>query len=247
MTEMEQGHFAGTEKVVDASRQVASEQAFRANFQRYVDVAKPIVSSGRWLDIGCGGGLLLSLARDAGYEAEGIELTCDRRDTARSLGFTVHDKPVEDVGYPDGSFAVISLINVFSHLTRPLMTLSELRRILSPDGVLIIFTGEVGEGVERRHVYRWNLGDHLYFLGDRTMSEYAERIGLTIIWRDRTWLPERVFSEQSLRARGRSGPRNAVKSAIVNIPGALQVVRLVALRDQASNPVYSTVFALSKR
>jgi SAM-dependent methyltransferase len=171
MTELEAGHYAGTHKVLDAGKQLAAEQVLTDRFRGYVELAGKFVRSGSWLDIGCGAGLLLTLAQDAGYTGAGIELNADRRAAAAQVtGLSIQGRPVEDLGYPDATFDVISLINVFSHLVSPAATLSELRRILKPGGVLIMATGEMSGTIDKADMPNWNLGDHLHFLGDRTIA-----------------------------------------------------------------------------
>ena len=246
MTEMESGHFANNQVVVGAQHQLSNETARRDHLQRYVDVAAGLVVSGRWLDVGCGAGSLLLLAESAGYEVEGVELTADRREIARSAGLKVHDAPVEDLHFGDHTFQVISLINVFSHLTDPAATLRELRRILSPGGVLVLATGEVTGEVKKHHITRWNLGDHLYFLGDRTLETYADQIGFEVADHHRVWLPEERYSKEWLAAKGRSRLRNGMKWGVLNVPGAYRLVRSVMLRSSADNSIFSGTYALLK-
>lgn len=248
MTELEQGHYAGSQRVLDARKQIAAERVLEDEFRAYVDLARSRVSGGRWLDVGCGGGLLLGLAHQAGFAAEGIELTADRRAVAREVtGLPVHGEPVETLAFPDATFDVISLINVFSHLTSPAGTLAELRRILKPGGVLILATGEMTAGVQKQHVHNWNLGDHLYFLGDRTMARYADKLGYTVAHHERVWLPDRMYTKAWLRLRGRSPVKNAVKSTILNTPGAFALFRAAMLRRSRDSAAHASVFALARR
>jgi 2-polyprenyl-3-methyl-5-hydroxy-6-metoxy-1,4-benzoquinol methylase len=245
MTEMEAGHYAGSKKVLDAGKQLAAERLLEDQFRVYVDLAKRFVPAGKWLDIGCGGGLLLSLAKDVGYSGEGIELNAERRDVAAQVtGMPIHGEFVEDLRYPDGSFDVISMINVFSHLTSPTETFTELRRILKPGGVLVMATGEMTAGVQKSHMFNWNLGDHLYFLGDRTMARYADKIGLDVAFHERAWLPDRLYTREWLRSKGRSPVKNGVKTAILRTPGAFPLFRKAMLKRQADSAAHSSLFAL---
>jgi SAM-dependent methyltransferase len=247
MTEIEEGHYAGAKKVLEAGRQLGAERVLIDQFRSYVDLGKQFAPTGGWLDIGCGAGLLLSLAAGAGYAAEGIELNADRRAGAIEMtGRPVHGHAVEDMQFADDSFDVISLINVFSHLTSPTETFIELRRILRPGGVLVMATGEMGPGIEKSHMYNWNLGDHLYFLGDRTMKRYGQKVGLEIVAHERSWFPDLLYSRDSLRSKGRSGLRNAVKTTILRTPGAFGVFRKAMLHRHADSAAYSSVFALRR-
>jgi SAM-dependent methyltransferase len=245
MTELEDGHYAGTRKVLGAGKQLEAERVLEDQFRGYVELAQKYVPSGSWLDIGCGAGLLLTLAQQAGYTGEGIELNADRRAAAAEVtGLPTHGLPVEDVHFVDNSFDVISLINVFSHLTSPAATFAELHRILKPGGVLIMATGEMTAGIEKSHMYNWNLGDHLYFLGDRTMERYGEKVGFEVAHHERSWFPDLLYSRESLKSKGRSGLRNAVKTTILKTPGAFALFRSVMLRRDAGSAAHASVFAL---
>lgn len=246
MTEMEEGHYAGSLEILDADRQIVAERVLTDRFQRFVDLARRHVDGGRWLDIGCGAGLLIALAQQAGYTCEGIELNGDRRRAAATqTRAQIHGVPVEAVGYPDDTFDVISMINVFSHLTSPAETLTELRRILKPGGVLIMATGEMTDGVQKSHMLNWNLGDHLHFLGDRTLDRYSERIGFLVLERQRNWLPDEMFSREWLQLKGRSAKHNAIKTAIRVTPGGLAMLRAVMLRRLADSKAHASVFAMT--
>lgn len=253
MTEMERGHFANDLRVVSGAKHADAEIALVKEFEQYMDITEGLLSQTReantghglksWLDIGCGAGLLLRMAISRDYVAEGIELTADRRKIASgSTGAVIHDQPLEELDLDDSSFDVVSLINVFSHLTAPSSTLREIRRILKPDGLLLVATGEIGGEVRKSHVLRWNLGDHLYFLGTATMSRYAETCGLRIIASRRQWLPDQLLSSSYLSTRGRSQTRNAAKKLIA----ASSSLRWALLRLQHANPVYSSLLVLKR-
>ena len=261
MTEMESGHFAGTEEVSSAGGQTVAENALIAQFEHYADLASlclvrqrstatvldraKMVGSERsqWLDIGCGTGLLLKSAFSAGYDVQGIELTADRRVAAtQTTNARIYGQPLEDLGLPDQSVDVISMINVFSHLTDPSATFVEILRVLRADGIVLIATGEVGASVRKAHVFKWNLGDHLYFLGGRTMGCYADSFGLSMLECERKWLPEQALSDEFLRTPGRSKARNIAKRFVVLLPP----IKRLLLWQQRGNPVYSSVFVLSK-
>ncbi len=159
----------------------------------------------------------------------------------------MHGVPVEDAGLPDDSFDVVSMINVFSHLSSPRQTFEELRRILRPGGIVVMATGEMVPGAQKSHMLHWNLGDHLFFLGDRTIDEYAARLDFELLHHTRRWLPEEMYSREWLRSHGRSRRKNAIKTAIDKTPGGLRLLRAVMLRRQADSKAHSGVFVLRFR
>ena len=246
MTEMEEGHYAGSLEVLDADRQFEVERKLAdSRFSVFVDLAAQYGARGHWLDIGCGAGILLSQAAAHGFTGEGIELNHDRRAIAAKVtGMPMHGLPVEELKFPDASFDVVSMINVFSHLTSPTATLTEIKRILKPGGLLVMATGEITAGAQRSHMLNWNLGDHLYFLGDRTIDRYAEKVGYQMVHHKRAWLPDEMFSREWLAAKGRSRKKNAVKTAVRVTPGGLKAFRAVMLRVQKDSAAHSGVFVL---
>jgi len=247
MTEMESGHFGGdlSKKVLDGTKQTAAEAAKHQIFTNYLQHIERHVSEGRWLEIGCGAGYFMGVAERAGYAVEGIELTPARRKIAESTGATVHGRPVEDLGFPAHSFDVITLIDVFSHLTNPRETLTELRRIIRPGGVILLATGEILSPPHKGDVFSWNLGDHLFFLGTRTIARYADTVGLREVEHHRTWLPSDIYTKDRLAIRGNSGLRNVVKTAVVRTPGALALLRAWMLKKHKNNSAHSGVILLT--
>jgi 2-polyprenyl-3-methyl-5-hydroxy-6-metoxy-1,4-benzoquinol methylase len=248
ITEMESSHFAGSLVTSRAEVHLAQERQIRLALESYVALAHRFAPAGKWLDIGCGTGTFMTLVRARGIESEGIELTRERRDVAlRETGGPVYDQPLEDLDLPPSSFAAVTLINVFSHLTSPTETLTCIRRVLMPDGIILLRTGEIGPNVRKRHVYSWDLGDHLYFLGEQTAERYAAKLKFQLIHRERAWVPATVYTRERFMLKGRSRLRNAIKGAIVGIPGAMPILRwyMLTLRD-AANPMYDSTLVLRK-
>lgn len=245
MREIEEGRYAGSELTLDPKRQLSNEHFRRRQFESYVDLAQRWSPQGRWLDIGCGAGVLVSMAQEAGYDVEGIELTDDRRLTARSItGAVIHDTPVEDLGFDDGSFDVITMIQVFSHLVAPSRTFEVIARILSADGVFIMATAEVGPAAKKSHLYDWGLGDHLYFLGEGTVERYAQQLEMRLLAHERSSYIDVTYAKDRFSIPGRSPLRNAVKRGIVIVPGALPALKYLMRRAQPDNAVYPSVYVL---
>ena len=98
----------------------------------------------RVLDVGCGGGLFLSLLRRQGCEVVGLEPHRRWAEYARAThGFRVETRMVEDPEiqnrYP-GYFDAVTLWDVFEHVNYPQDTLLKVHNLLRPGGYLFMDT-----------------------------------------------------------------------------------------------------------
>src|SRR5439155_4856216 len=87
------------------------------------------------LDYGCGGGAFLKRALRCGWDARGFELGRRGRDECLKAGLNVAATVAE---LPDHQFRVITLHHVFEHIHDYRTALTDIRRLLSPGGVLFI-------------------------------------------------------------------------------------------------------------
>jgi SAM-dependent methyltransferase len=241
-------HYEDTGILLDARIQMDDEMLRVSEFEEYIRTIAPFAPAGKWLDMGCGTGVLIKLAIERGIVAEGIELTPSRAALAREVSNApIHEKPLEDLNLPNGSLAVVIAVNVFSHLRPPSKTLTEISRVLAPGGVLMMVTGEVGPGLRKEHNFSWPLGEELYYLGSDSIDVYNQKLGFKLVQRSRTWLPDFLYGEQRFREHGKSRLRNLAKTAILHTPGALPLLRSYMFRKQRDNPVYSATLVLQKK
>jgi SAM-dependent methyltransferase len=248
LKELDQGVFGEGRRTNEARRHLREEQLHRQRYGRLVALAEKLAPPGRWLDIGCGTGTLLRVAEEHRFAIDGIELTPARRDLAREqTSAQIFERPLEDLRLPDASYAAVFLVNVFSHLFSPSATFAEIHRILAPGGILVIWTSEIGSGVKPHHMWDWGLGDHLQFLGDETIERYADRFGFELVKRERTWLPDVLYSPDRLAAPGTSQTRNAMKRLVLAVPGAYPLFRGIMTSRQRDNPVHVSLLALQRR
>jgi SAM-dependent methyltransferase len=248
MTDLERGQFAHDQAVSSAKLHLQHERMREESFQSYFDVANRFAPRGKWLDVGCGTGTLIRIAKTFGIEVEGIELTPDRRTLVRRLtGATVYERPIEALDLPPQSFSAVTLINVFSHLVSPSVTFSHVHRALCSGGILLIHTSEIGAGVGKHHMFSWELGDHLHFLGENTIEQYASKINFALIYRTKIWQPSLIYTRQRFKVRGRSKLRNFAKSVCVYTPFVFPALRWYMLKKKhLGNPVFDSTLVLKK-
>jgi 2-polyprenyl-3-methyl-5-hydroxy-6-metoxy-1,4-benzoquinol methylase len=111
---------------------------------------------GRLLDVGCALGTLSDEARGLGWHAQGIELSDWASTRARErLGLTVHRTLTDLLAEHPAPFDAITFIQVLEHMPDPSKALAEARRLLAPNGVLLIETWDLGSRVSRVFGRHW--------------------------------------------------------------------------------------------
>lgn len=144
-------------------------------------IRREFPTPGRVLDIGCALGFFLDMARAEGWETVGIELSEFGAQWARDkLGLDVHTGSLLDVHLPKSSFDVVTLWATIEHLADPINTLREAHRVLKPDGLILITTGEV-EGILDKlstGLCPWyEPPGHLYYFSTRTLRAMLQEAG----------------------------------------------------------------------
>ena len=136
---------------------------------------------GKLLDVGCSIGQFLTLARDDGWDVQGIELNTDAAAIARSdYGLRVDEKKLEEVGLADGEFDVVTLWGVLEHLTDPNGMLQYIRRVLKKDGLVLFFVPNGHSLIirmTREHNSTVSGRAHLWYFTPETMDKILRKNG----------------------------------------------------------------------
>ena len=91
----------------------------------------------RVLDAGCGSGRTLDELTRYGT-AHGVELNPLGLAAARGRGHRVEEARVETIPFDDGSFDLVTCLDVIEHTDDDVVALSELRRVTRPGGHLVV-------------------------------------------------------------------------------------------------------------
>jgi 2-polyprenyl-3-methyl-5-hydroxy-6-metoxy-1,4-benzoquinol methylase len=96
-------------------------------------------SSARYLDVGCSTGFVVEAARDAGWDAIGIDLNPSAIAFGCTRQLDLRTAALEDAGFEERSFDAISFFDVIEHLLDPLKTLRAGVRLLRPGGIVFLY------------------------------------------------------------------------------------------------------------
>lgn len=139
----------------------------------------------RWLDVGAGFGELLEAARHLagpGSDVLGIDPCAPKVDKGRARGLPVETTPLSEV---EGTFDIISLINVYSHLPDPVEFLRTLRGKLREQGTVVLVTGNGADVARDRFPGSLYLPDHLSFAGEKHLHTVFVRAGFEVAHLDK--------------------------------------------------------------
>ncbi|MCC6766685.1 MAG: class I SAM-dependent methyltransferase [Deltaproteobacteria bacterium] len=178
---------------------------------------------GKLLDIGAGTGILMHLARERGWQVQGIDicsLTAEK--AAREFGVEVVVAPIEEHGFAD-RFDAITMLDVLEHVVDPLATLRRAYDLLRPGGAIAIavpnqrclLTSLVGAYARVRGpaanglLFRLYVPQHLHYFTPPTLRRMVEtakfrirelRQGAVYLGRYRMSLAMRIPLEMVLAA-----------------------------------------------
>lgn len=117
--------------------------------RRLAAVAALVGRPGRLLDVGCGTGDFLALARAGGWEVTGTELSPYAAKAAAGRGLTVVPGEVWEAGLLPDRFDVATCWHVIEHVADPRRVLDEIRRVLRPGGWLVLATPNLDDRIFR--------------------------------------------------------------------------------------------------
>lgn len=154
----------------------------------YYEVFKQVApAGGTLLDVGCANGAFITAMNRLGYDVHGVETDAAVATQANEALCHLGRKPVvnatlEQAGFPDNSFDIITLWHTIEHVDDPLSTLREVHRLLKPGGMCVIQTPQA-ECIESRifGIYwaGWECPRHLWLFTANTLSQLSHKAGFT--------------------------------------------------------------------
>ena len=134
------------------SRLVPPFRGFLDGKLRHLPPAKP---GALLLDVGCGHGDFLDLARQAGWQVHGLDFDARAVEAARARGVEVIHGDLDMLDAVSERYDYITLSHVIEHLHRPLEALQKVLRLLKPGGVIWIDTPNIDALGHRRFGRYW--------------------------------------------------------------------------------------------
>lgn len=134
----------------------------------------------RFLDIGCGVGHYLQLAKKHFEELFGVEPSISSAKTAKEKGFSIiHDYFHDGLSFESG-FDAISIIEVLEHLEQPAVLFEQAARLLNENGILLVEVPN-GQRIFENRLYNNLCTDHIQYFSVNSLTKMAHGAGLSVI------------------------------------------------------------------
>jgi 2-polyprenyl-3-methyl-5-hydroxy-6-metoxy-1,4-benzoquinol methylase len=193
------------------------------------------------LEVGCAHGGFVALARQAGYDAIGLELSpaiveCARR----TFQVPVLCGPIEQHSLAPGSFDVIAAMDVLEHFPDPRATTEKYVRLLAPGGVLLVQTPclhrtelTYRQLVESNDRFTLQLKEteHAFLFNKNSIEEFLRRLGLEYIGFEPQLFDYDMFFVTS-RGPFRTRSREEIENSLLATASGRMVLALCDLEDR---------------
>lgn len=135
----------------------------------------PPLDSQTWLDVGCARGDFLSyvLDRHPGLHAYGVDTYSDKVNDPR-IHFV--NRPLDECGFAEGQFDLVTAWAVFEHLHQPSRYFAEVQRVLKRGG-RFVFLVTNADSLYGRRGFREDVPRHTYHFSPAVLARYAEKHG----------------------------------------------------------------------
>lgn len=151
-------------------------------YERVLDSFEPYRKTNRLIDVGCGIGYFLEVAKRRGWEVYGTEYTEEAVSICEGKGASMQLGPLNTANYEAESFDIICSFEVIEHINNPLLELASFNKILRKGGLVYCTTPNFN-AVERYQLGAdWNVltyPEHLSYYTPKTLKRVFKEAGFS--------------------------------------------------------------------
>jgi len=176
--------------------------------------------TGKVLDIGCGTGYFLNVAKQKGWETMGIEKSEPARKIAMNrFGLTVKSE-AELYNLPQESFDIITLWHVLEHLENLCEMMDIIHRLLLPNGIAVIAVPNCSSYDAQHYQTYWagyDVPRHLWHFTPQTMNLLTNKSNFQITCQKPLYFDSFYVSLLSEKHKGSRNAEALVKAFIIGL------------------------------
>lgn len=155
-------------------------------FQKRLNLIKQYSpEKGRLLDIGCAAGFFLHIARKAGWDVEGVDISSVCAEYAKNnLNLKVYNDIFTNLELKDEPFDLITMWDYLEHSLSPRDDIFHARKLLKPGGLLVIATPDISSVPSRIFKSHWigiKLEEHFYYFSRKTLINFLANSGFDVL------------------------------------------------------------------
>jgi 2-polyprenyl-3-methyl-5-hydroxy-6-metoxy-1,4-benzoquinol methylase len=167
------------EEIFDREKEIYFDR-----FKTDLKEIRKLKAPGKILDIGCGPGYFLSLARNEGWDPFGIDIDNSMVEFCKQhLSLNVTQGTLNGPCYPESHFDAVTLFHVLEHIPDTNQAISNVGKILKPDGLLVIDVPNAGD--LRRILFGQNWMQfrehHLWYFSAHTLGLLLQKYGFEVV------------------------------------------------------------------
>lgn len=185
--------------------------------KKILEMVGRLKRGGDLLDVGCGYGFFLNLAREKGWRTYGLELSQGALKYARATyKLDLFEGDIAEVRLQPKKFDLITLQHVLEHVPMPILVLNKLAKALKDDGILVVVVPNASSLIAKLAGTRWvcfsEVTHHLFHYTAKTLSlllglgGFGTLTSMTCQWegRDLMW-GMKVFLKRFINAEENQG------------------------------------------
>ena len=164
------------------------------NYQKALKIVKDQNLSGKLLDIGCGHGTFLAMAKEYGWDLTGIEIS-EELSHACSKNVPeakVINKRFEQANLEPNQFSLITMWDVIVHVIDPVDVITNIKNLLVPGGLALFCTPDESSSLAKLGKVLYNMNimsypalalhppNHTYFFSRIGFKYIIEQLGMKV-------------------------------------------------------------------
>ena len=109
-------------------------------YNELLDKFEKFRKTGKIIDVGCGIGYFLEIAKKRGWEVYGTEFTDEALEICKSKGIKMSLGKLDPKNYDSNMFDIITSFEVLEHINNPIEEISNFSKILRKNGLVYLTT-----------------------------------------------------------------------------------------------------------
>ncbi|MFM8431285.1 MAG: class I SAM-dependent methyltransferase [Bacteroidota bacterium] len=153
-------------------------------YEEILDTLEPYRVKGRLLDVGCGEGFFLEVAKRRGWEVHGTEFSPLYIPICESKGINMKFGRLNPDDYTHDFFDVITWFEVIEHINNPNKEIESFRKIIRPEGAVYVTTPNINSISRILLKGKWTAityPDHLCYYSPFSIKKLFLRYGFHVV------------------------------------------------------------------